>query len=183
MYPETDVQVIRITKDLLQSIKLPELLDEKTLRIEKQYKLSADLAKEIVREDIVLDQFAEFKHVESSFIANALVNYPKEIQTRHKLETTALTTANMKLILGFLDRKLIAKEAVMDMCVDLCHGKKLDVDKYKAVDISTVEKELREIIKANPSAPTNALMGEAMKKLRGKVDGKTIMDLLKKLTS
>jgi len=181
MYPETDVEVIRITKPLLQSIKLPELLDERALRVEKQYHLPEDLARMIVYDDIDFESYVKrFKRIEPKYIAHVLINTPKEIQARYNLDPARLTDVHFREVLEFLDAGSISKEAVIDILVEILQGKKVDLDKYKAVDEKTVEKELHEIINANPGASINAMMGEAMKKLRGKVDGKVIMDLLKK---
>ena len=41
--------------------------------------------------------------------------------------------------------------------------------------------DIKEILKKNPGAPFNALMGEVMKQLKGKVDGKKASELIKKL--
>jgi len=43
-----------------------------------------------------------------------------------------------------------------------------------------IKKILKEIIEKNKDAPFNALMGQAMARLRGKADGKKIVELLKK---
>ncbi|HLC22219.1 MAG TPA: Glu-tRNA(Gln) amidotransferase subunit GatE [Candidatus Nanoarchaeia archaeon] len=183
MYPETDVPPIIVTKELIHSLTLPELLDEKALRLEKRYKLSADLAREIVHEEIPLETYLVFSSLEPAFIAQVLVNYPKEIKKRYNLDALQLREEDYKQVLGCLDQKQIAKEAVLDLLVDILQGKGLNIAKYKTVDEGTLEKELKALAKANPGAPLNALMGDAMKKFRGKVDGKKIMDILRKLSS
>ena len=183
MYPETDIVPISVTKELLAGIVLPELIDQRALRYEKEYKLSSDLARMLVADDIDFASYVTFKHIEPSFIAHVLVNIPKEIQKRYSLDASTLIDAQYKEVLGYLDQGLISKEAVLDILVEILQGKKVDIHKYKAVDEKTLEKELKELIHANKGAPMNALMGEAMKKYRGKVDGQRVMELLKKLTS
>ena len=96
---------------------------------------------------------------------------------------STLHDAQYREVLGYLEQGHISKEAVLDILVAILQGKNIDIHAYKAVDGETLEKELKEIIHANKGAPFNALMGEAMKKYRGKVDGQRIMELLKKLTS
>jgi len=54
------------------------------------------------------------------------------------------------------------------------------LSKYKAVDTDEVEKIIKKLVEENSNLTIGALMGDAMKLLRGKVDGKVIMDLLKK---
>ncbi len=184
MYPETDIPVIAVTKDLLDSIVLPELIDEKALRYEKEYNVPADLARMLVADDIDFASYIqEFPKIEAKFVAHVLVNVPKEIQKRYGLDVGTLSDLQYKEVLGYLHQGLISKEAVLDILVEILQGKVIDIHKYKAVDTETLEKELKEIIHANKGAPINALMGEAMKKYRGKVDGQRIMELLKKLIS
>lgn len=180
MYPETDINIILITKELLEAIELPERLDEKALRLEKQYGLSGDLARLIIEDDIDLSVY-KFKNLDMKYVANVLVNYPKEIQTRFGLDASTLIDAQYKEVLGFLDAGIISKEAVMDILVEVLQGKKVNIEKYKGVDEKELEKELKKIVEENPGATMNALMGEAMKKFRGKVDGKKIMEILKRL--
>ena len=45
---------------------------------------------------------------------------------------------------------------------------------------SEIEKEIKTLIDKNPGVNINALMGDAMKTLRGKADGKKVMEILKK---
>jgi Glu-tRNA(Gln) amidotransferase subunit E-like FAD-binding protein len=180
MYPETDIPVIFITKEMIEAVELPERLDEKALRLEKQYGLNGDLAKMVVDDDIDLGTF-KFKNLDMKFVANVLVNYPKEIQTRFGLDASKLTDGQYREVLGFLDEGLISKEVIMDILVEILQGKKVSVEKYKPVDDLNLEKELKKIVLENPNVTLNALMGEAMKKFKGKVDGKKIMDVLKKL--
>src|SRR3990167_9094836 len=184
MYPETDIPPIPITKELLASITLPELLDAKALRYEKDYALSAELARMLVAEDVDFPGYVkEFPKLETKFLAYVLVNTPKEIQKRYSLDITKLRDGDYREVLGYFSNGLISKEAVLDILVEILQGKKIDLHKYKAVDEKTLEKELKELIIAHKDAPFNALMGEAMKKYRGKVDGQKIMELLKKLSS
>ena len=177
MYPETDIPVIDISPSLIDSIKLPERFDEKVLRIEKEFGLNSDLARQVVEEDLDLSLY-KFKNVDYKFVVNCLLNYPKEILKRYNLNASGL---DYKEVLGYLDKQLISKEAVMEILVEKIKTGKVDLSKYKAVDDSSLEDELKKIISENKGASMNALMGEAMKKLRGKVDGKKIMDALKKL--
>ena len=49
------------------------------------------------------------------------------------------------------------------------------------MDNKKVIAELKKLVEANKGAPTNAIMGLAMKEFRGRVDGKKVMELLKDL--
>ena len=183
MYPETDIPVITVTKEMLKSIKLPELIDEKVLRFEKTYKLTSDLARLIVKSELDFESYTkEFKKIKTNFLAEILISYPKEIQKRYKLDFNSLKEDQVRKVLTHLDKGEVNKEAVMEIFVELLQGKKLNLNKYKTLDSKEIEKILKKIISKNKGAPIGALMGEAMKELRGKVDGKTVMVTLKKLS-
>lgn len=181
MYPETDILPIRITKTILDSLTIHELLDEKALTLEKRYHLPGEVARELIHEDIPFESYLVFSSLEPAYIAQVLITYPKEIKKRYNLDASTLKDEDYKQVLRYLDEKKIAKEAVLDMLVDIIQGKGAHAEKYATVSDETLEKELQGIIAANKGASLNALMGEAMKKFRGKVDGKKIMDALKKL--
>ena len=55
-----------------------------------------------------------------------------------------------------------------------------DISKYQGLSDDELEKEVRQVVADNKKAPVGALMGKIMAKHRGKVDGKKVMDLLKK---
>ena len=184
MYPETDIPVINITKELLSSIELPELLDKKALRYEKNFSISGEFARMLIAEDIDFPGYVkQFPNIEAKFLAHVMLNLPKEIQKRYNLDASILTDAQYREVLGYFSQGFISKEAILDILVEILQGKSIDIHKYKAVDEKTLEKELKELITTNKGVPFNALMGEAMKKYRGKVDGQKIMELLRKFTS
>ena len=56
-----------------------------------------------------------------------------------------------------------------------------DLSKLKQVDDKNLEKEIKTIIDKNKGAPFGALMGMVMAKFKGKVDGKKVSEILKKL--
>tara|TARA_Y100000310_G_C20691659_1_gene822665 strand:- start:2992 stop:4395 length:1404 start_codon:yes stop_codon:yes gene_type:complete len=179
MYPETDVDVISITKKMLDAVKLPELIDEKVLRYQKKFKLPESLARMLVKDNVDFNAYLKYKKVDNKFIAEVLVNYPKEIKKRY--DVSGLEEKHFHEALNYLQESKISKGAVREILVDLAKGKKVSLSKYKQVDVKVVEKELKKIVAKNKDAPIGALMGLAMKEFRGKVDGKIVMDILKKL--
>lgn len=182
MYPETDIPSVRITPKMFSLIKLPELLDQKIIRLEKQYKIPADLARSIVREEVPFESYAKkFKSIEPSVLGHILIDVPKEIQKRYNLDPEKISTDKIEQVCSLLNDKKITREAVLEIYISLLEGKGLQLEKYKAITDKELEKILRGIIVKNPGAPVNALMGEAMAVLRGKVEGQKIMTFLKKL--
>lgn len=182
MYPETDIKPVKITKAMLDSIVLPELLDEKSLRFQKEYALSSDLAKQVVNNNPFLfeELASSLKNIEGNLIASALVTYPKEIRRKYNIQSDNLTEENFRAVLSKVNRNEIPKEAVLEILTSYSLGKEPDFSKYKLLGEKDIEKEIRAIIDKNPGANINALMGEAMKTLRGKADGKKVMEILKK---
>jgi len=179
MYPETDVKPIRITKKMLLAIKLPELIDDRTLRYEKKYKVRDDVAKELVKKDIDFKKFSKLK-LDNNFIADVIINYPKEIKKRFNLDCK-LQYKDYLEVLGYVEKGKITKEAVLDILVKKIKGEKINLSSFKGLDDKEIEKALKDLVKKNPNAPIGGLMGDAMKLFKGKVEGKKVMEILKKL--
>ncbi len=183
MYPETDVPNVIITKERIRMIEVPELLTEQALAYEKKYKLSSELAKEVLEGEVPLEDYAKrFPSMEAAFIAHTLVNSPKEIRRRYELDCSKISEHDFNELFGYFSKGLVNKEAVFEMLVEKAKGNKVDVSRYKQVAADDVEDEIRKIIKASPGISPNAVMGDIMKKYRGKVDGKRVMELIKEIS-
>ena len=182
MYPETDIPVIKITKERIEKIrkKLPKLLTEKEKEFEKKYKINNELAKELISHEKFEDYIGKFKNIEPQQIANILINIPKEIKTRFDVNTASLTDENFEEVLRYLNEGKIAKEAVIELLTEAAKGKKVDISKFKTISLGNLEEEIKEIISQKPGLTIGAYMGLAMAKYRGKVDGKKVMEILRK---
>ncbi len=180
LYPESDVPIIEITQDLLNLIVKPELISEKILNLQKKYKLNPQLAQEIIKEEINFSYFADKFNLDPNLIANILIEIPKEIKSRFNLDSNKIRDYHFKEIFEKLSKKEIPKEAVKEILIDICSGKKVDYNKYKKIDLSIIEKDVIKIINENKNASLNAIMGILMKKYRGKVEGKILIELIKK---
>ncbi|MDD5650494.1 MAG: Glu-tRNA(Gln) amidotransferase subunit GatE [Candidatus Nanoarchaeia archaeon] len=180
MYPETDISTIQITKELLSKIKLPELLTEKIMNLEKKYNINSDLAKEILKRNINVDKFL-IGNLEPNFVVKVLIEIPKEIKTRFELDITKLKDSDYLQVLTEIN-KGIPKTAAIEMLIDIIKNGKLDSSKYKLTSDKDLEQDIKTIIENNKGASLNALIGEIMKKYRGKVDGKKVVELIKKLS-
>ncbi len=182
MYPDTDFYEIKVAKEQLESLRLPELLTEKIVRLEKEYNLSSQLAKEIIKRNIDLEKYVKsYNHIKAELIAHVLIEIPKEIKTRYNLNVEKIKEENYNFVLSLLDKREIERKAVIDILAEIAQGKKVDTSKYKKVDTSTLEKEIKEIVEKNKGLSVNALMGIIMSKYKGKIDGKEVMGILKKL--
>ena len=178
MYPETDVPPITITKEFLKKIKLPELITEKAIKLEKRYKLSSQLAQELVNNNDFEKYIKKFK-ISPEVIAKTLIEIPKEIAKRFNLTTDKITHSDYEEIFRALENKLINESAILEILTGAAKGKKVDFKKYKPVSSLSLESEIKSLVKANKKLSPNALMGMIMAKYRGKVDGKKVMEIIK----
>ncbi|MDD5133017.1 MAG: Glu-tRNA(Gln) amidotransferase subunit GatE [Candidatus Nanoarchaeia archaeon] len=185
MYPETDVSLININKKDLLLIKLPELFTEKSLALEKKYNLSPELAYELVRQKIDLGKYIKFK-LEPELITKILIEYPKDVRARNNLDISKLKENDFIEILKLVE-KGIPKEAIPEMFTDILTKGKLNESKYEVVSASDIESEIKKLVEKNKALikekgeySIGPLMGDVMKKYRGKVDAKKISDLIRK---
>ena len=153
-----------------------ENLDDKFARY-KKLGLSEPMINAIIKRNIDIDNFIDkYKNINPLFIAETLINAPKEIKRRYALE------ANFQYIdeiFEKLNNNEINKEAVFEILVELAQGKKVNFEKYKTKEID-LDKEIKELINQKPGLSFSAYMGLLMAKHRGKVDGKKISEVLNK---
>lgn len=177
MYPETDVYPINPD---LKNIKIPELISEKINRYQKSFNISKELATTIVKEDIDFEKLVEkYKNIKQTFIAEFFYSLPLEFKKRHNVLYEPEDFCDE--IFSKLDKNEIPYSAVEEIIVKKAQGDPVDYSKYKTMDDTELEDKIREIIEKNKGAPINALMGFAMKELRGKSEGKKIMEILLRL--
>jgi len=182
LYPETDVAPIRIKKEIIEKLRknLPKLLTEKSSELEKKYKLDSNTAKELLNVDYFEEFVSKFENIEASLIAHTLVNIPKEIRKRFNLDLSKLRKEAYEEILSYLNEGKISKEAVIDLLVRKIKEEKIDLEEFEAVSDKDVEGEIKKLIDEKKGLSIGAYMGILMGKYRGKIDGKKIMEILKK---
>jgi Glu-tRNA(Gln) amidotransferase subunit E-like FAD-binding protein len=181
MYPETDVPTINLDKKFIDSIELPKLIDEQVEEIVKGFKINESMAREVLKEKIDLGEYIKkYKKLNAKIITNVLIEIPKEIKSRFGLNANKLTKKNFEEVLNLLDKGDVNREAVLDILVEIIKKGKYSLGKYQAGDSLDIEKEIRKLVENSPGVSVGGLMGDAMKKFKGKVDGKTISELIRK---
>jgi Glu-tRNA(Gln) amidotransferase subunit E-like FAD-binding protein len=176
MYPETDIEPIKITKKLLDSLETVELISDIVLKYEK-CGLNPELARQIVKNGI---KFSDYNYkIDKNFIAHVLVEIPKEIKKRFGIEYD-FKKKDFDLVLDAFESGTISKGAVTDILVEIANGKKINLDNYKLVDDSKIETEIKKLVEKNKDLSVGGLMGIVMGKYKGKVDGKKIAQLVNK---
>lgn len=175
MYPETDIPPIEADMEGVETVKT---IEEKVEELSADFNLSKELATEIIKQDIdFLSIVREYAKLQPKFIADILINAPKEIKKRFKKEINVLEHLD---VFARANKNEIPQNAVFEILCDIAHGKESDFDEYKGISDDELEQEVIDLIKKEKDAPINALMGMLMAKHRGKIDGQKAMELLKK---
>jgi glutamyl-tRNA(Gln) amidotransferase subunit E len=183
MYPETDVPMTRITKALTDSIKLPELIEDKMKRFEKMG-IGKDLAELTARSECadLFDKFVtDFLELKPAYIAEILMTSAKTIKRNFNVDISPSEQDFLELFAALASGQ-VSKESVLEILKEnkpVCEV----LPKYQNMSDNELRAELKKIILENKGMPYNALIGAAMKNLRGKAPGEKIAQFLKALSS
>jgi len=180
LYPETDVMPI-ITKD----IKLEKIIPlEEKIKNYKKLGLNENLAKFIAKNKAELfEQLLKFKNLNPSFIASTITSI-KSIGKKHNIKDIETKINNKALIelFSYVDKGKLPKNALEDAIVSYALGK-FNLKNYEKISKEKLKEEIKKIIEKNKNLTIGAYMGIIMKKYKGKVEGKEVMEILKKCLS
>jgi len=185
MYPETDLPLVKISREELKKIKatLPRLKEDKISKLMSQG-LNLELSKEIIRQNKIqlFEELLKTK-VKPTVIARTIALLPASIKSHYKVSIEKLSDDIFKAILTAFSKNKIAESAIEQILLDVCKGLSVEkaIAKYQLASKAELEKEIKEIINKHKDAPINALIGMAMSKLKGRAEGKVIAELVKKL--
>ncbi|MFX1578155.1 MAG: Glu-tRNA(Gln) amidotransferase subunit GatE [Promethearchaeota archaeon] len=196
MYPETDVRPVKVTKSLLKRIRknMPETIENREKRFIKDYELSPDLAYQITRSQNLdlFEQIVTETKVSPTLIAATLENTVISLH-RDRVPTENLTDNHFLEMFHSIATKEISTEAIPTILTFFAEQPKSSVK--KAIEstglgmasssevediIKKIVSERKDFIREQGERSVGGLMGVAMKELRGKVDGKTVKELLEK---
>jgi Glu-tRNA(Gln) amidotransferase subunit E-like FAD-binding protein len=176
MYPETDLPLLRISKQMIDEAKrtLPKLRSE----------LKVDLIKKGLRDDEIqillkgdnLDDFNNLLKIinEPRFIYKVLIEIPKQVGD---LDMDIIESIVYAVDNGKLDRL-----DVRQVMQDIVNGKSLEEALIiEKADIGDVESEIVKLVKEKPGLSVGGYMGLIMQKFKGKVNGKEVNAILNKL--
>jgi len=162
MYPDTDIKNIIVSKELLNKIKIPELITEKIMKLQRKHDLSHELSTQIVKQNIDLDGYVKkCGNIKVGLLSGMLLKYHEN--------------PNLDKTLDLLNSGKITKDVFDD--VILVGGAYLIKPQ---VNLNEVENEVKKIIKEKPELSVNALMGIFMGKYKGKIDGKKLIEIINK---
>jgi len=186
MYPETDLPLLHISRELITKAKrkLPKLRTEVRKDLSRQG-LNEEMIKLLLKQNL-LGEFKELLQIYNNpnLVAKILVLWPKEI-ARHSKKNLREIKKRLGLdvvegILQKLQKEEIEEGNVKKIIEELAMGRSFK-EAVKIEKIENLEEEILKIIKEKPGLSINAYMGLVMKKFKGKVSGKKVMETLKKL--
>ena len=185
MYPETDLPLLKISREMINHAKktLPKLKTE--VREELREKgLSEEMIKLVLSENKIEEFKALLKlYNQPNFIVKALLLYPKEISSHEKIKNIdkKLTVDIIESIIENVAKKKISEQQVKQVMKEIVKGKKLEEAlKIEKPETENLEQEIINLLKQKPGLSQGAYMGLLMQKHKGKISGKEIAEILKK---
>jgi len=187
MYPETDLPLLKISRDLINEVKkdLPQLRED----VEKEFE-KIGLNNEMIQLLFKQNKIEEFKELlnvlnEPNLIAKILLVYPKEIASHEKKTTKEVEKILNKDVIIFVVEKLrdkkIFKEHIKSIFEKIVRGEEIGkAVAFKKQGIVNVEEKIMKIIKSKPGLSENAYMGIVMKEVKG-ISGREAAEIIKKL--
>jgi len=187
MYPETDLPLIKISREMINEIKktLPRMKHELKAELHG-HGLNPELTKLILQEN-KLEEYKEMLNIHNNpdLIVKLLLLYPKEIASHEKLSMNEInkkiTIDIIEEILQAVKEKRISESQVKQVMLEIAKGKPIqEALKQEKISEAGIEEEIQKLIKEKPNLSMNAYMGLAMQKFKGRISGKEIIDILKK---
>lgn len=167
MYPETDVPPVAVTPKMLDSVKTPKTLEEKTADYQKEpFGLSAEMAARIAKDySDQFDMYAQIRGIDANFIATTLAETITAVR-RKGADTAKLSQAALSEFFEAYAQKKFTKSAAVQLLEGICAGKGLG----KALEAGLArlsKKQVAELVakkrKEKPGITADALFGEIIR--------------------
>lgn len=195
MYPETDIPVLAVTVDRMKRLAevAPEPWDLKVKRYEKEYSLSGEMALKLYDSERaqLFESLCSRFTMEPSVIATVVLDLPVRL-SREGVDEEKMTDDLLGEVVKAVAEGRLAKEAAPDVLKAVASGEARDVasaaGKLGFAPMSTAEleqlidkvvEEERKLVLERGESAFSPLMGEVMKRARGRADGGLVSRLLK----
>jgi len=185
MYPETDLPLLRISKQMIDHAKktLPKL------KTEHQETLKAKgLSEEMISQLLGSRRLEAFEALlkvynKPNFVAKVMLIFSKEIASKkNKAAEKVFGLDVIETILQKVASGKIKEFEVKTVMEKIAEGESIEKAlKVEKADIRHVEAGIAEIVKAKPGLSIGGYMGLVMKEFGGKIQGAEVMAILKKL--
>ena len=199
MYPETDIRPIRITKEMIQRIAsmLPEPPEIKLKRFIEEYKLTKDLAERMLLSHNLelFERLVKETKAPPLLIATTLENTLKSLR-RDGIPVENIKEEHFIQLFEAIANGIISKEAIPEVLTYFARNPGSTIESaikelgLRKITVEELEKIIIEKIKENETKVRKLgmrayglLMGEVMKLVRGKIDGKIVSEAVKKKLS
>ncbi|MDO8428389.1 MAG: Glu-tRNA(Gln) amidotransferase subunit GatE [Candidatus Diapherotrites archaeon] len=193
MYPETDAATITITEECLQNLKkkIPKTIEER-IQLYQKNGLSAKLADamKLNKQALFFEELLEHK-IDATIAAVTLLETLKQLEREH-VPIQALTKTQIKELLLAYKNNQILKENIPTLLriwasqPSFSLAEIIQKADLGTTNISDALEIIQKIVKTNQAIILEkkehalpALMGDAMRQLKGKLDGQKIAELLK----
>ncbi|MBS3072135.1 hypothetical protein J4408_04050 [Candidatus Pacearchaeota archaeon] len=190
MYPETDLLLLKISRDHINKIKknLPKLKHEIRDELKKKG-LSDELINLVL--DGNLDEFEILMRVydkDANLIAKMITLWRQDLAAKNKKTLEEVKNILNENILESILEKVASKEIsesdVRSIMIKIYQ--KVPLDEALKIDKQSddqLEEKIRNIIKENPGLRPNAYMGLMISKLGKDVDKRKAMEILKRIVN
>ena len=188
MYPETDLPLLRISREKINEIKkqLPKLRTEIKNELKKKG-LSDELISLVL--DGNLDEFETLMKVydkDANLIAKMVVLWRKEFASKNKKSfeeiKEILNERVFEKILESLKQGKITEGEIKSILAKILEGAEIeDALNTEKVDSNFLEEEIIKIVKEKPGLSINAYMGIIIGKMGNKIDKRKTMEMLRRL--
>ncbi len=188
MYPETDLPLLRISRQMIDDAKknLPKLKDEIETELEKEG-LSKDFVSLLMKRGKI-EEFKELMKVlkRADLVGKILLEYPKEISGHEKIPLEkveqVLTIDVLGEILENVKRRELSENNVEHALENIVRGVALEKAlKFDTISVENLEGQILNLIKSKPGLTPNAYMGLVMKEFKGQISGKEAMEIIRKI--
>jgi glutamyl-tRNA(Gln) amidotransferase subunit E len=197
MYPETDIRPIPVTQELLEEAERlkPPTPEDLLTRLVREHKLAKTLAEQLIRDPLIhtyLNLVEELgDKVQPHVIATTLMIHLKGLKSEG-LDVSLIDEQTLKTVLEKVGENILSKDAVPEILREYSLKKgevSLEelIKKYTGIGVGELEKlidevieTLRETLLTKKEKAFNIVMGEVMKKVRGRIDGKVVAETVRK---
>ena len=186
MYPETDLPLLRISREIINKAKqtIPKLRSEIRGDLEKKG-LSFEMIKLLSSGDKIEEFESLLKIInDPNFIAKVLFLIPSDISKKQNIENIdeILNLDIIESIVQAIAEDKIKKEDVKQVMEEIVKGKSFDeAISIEKAELSQVEAEIAKMVNEKPGLSVGGYMGLVMSKYKGKISGKEVSDILNKL--
>jgi Glu-tRNA(Gln) amidotransferase subunit E-like FAD-binding protein len=184
MYPETDLPLLKINKQIIDNAKktLPKLRSEVRKELSKKG-LSEEQIKLVLKEN-KLAEFGSLLRIikDSKFVYQVLIEIPKEVIKHEGKGKEELSIDVIENIINAIYEGKIKKQDVKHVMTEIVKGKLFEeAIKIEKVDLTKLEAEIAKIIKNKPGLSIEGYMGLIMGRFKGKISGAEVRAILEKI--